>query len=122
MALRSAALFVYALVFIFSANVLHGPFSDDQRFHQICDAMKMAYRDLDEGTPLFADLAPLIHTEPKAGGHEFPNEQSMSRETWESCRSQDPFSRKGYRLNHNRLQGFLQVAEEIALPRWWLDL
>ena len=121
-ALRSAALFDYALVFMVSANVLHGPFSDDQRFHQIRDAMKLAYRDLSEETPLFADLAPLIHAELKAGGHEFPNEQSNLRETWEYCRSQDPFSRKGYRLNLNRFQGFLQVAEEVALPRWWLDL
>ena len=105
MALRSAALFDYAFVFMASANVLHGPFSDDQRLHQIRDAMKLAYRDLSEETPRFADLAPLIHAELKADGHEFPNEQSNARETWEYCRSQDPIQPQGLQAEPEQVSG-----------------
>ena len=73
-ALRGAALLDYALVYVARTNVLRGPLSDDQRFHQIIDALKLAYRDFSEDTPLFAELAQLIHAEVRAGGHPLPNE------------------------------------------------
>ena len=53
-----------------------------------------------------------------SGAETFPLEQ----EVWHHCQSMEPFSRKGYQLNLIRFQGVIQLAEEISLPRWSLEL
>ena len=94
-ALKQCSLFDLILVFMISANVLHGPDKDDMRFHQIRDAMRVAYTTLNERTPIFADLAPGIHEDLRNAGHTFPNEDPLEVEVWRYGERTEPFTKKG---------------------------
>lgn len=121
-ALKDVGMFDFILVYMISANCTHGPFQDDGRYHQVRDAMKAAYEQLDERAPLFATLAADISEELKRGGHTWPYEKPLEAEVWEFAKSQDPFTKKGYRLNLNRFMGVVEVAKDEVLPRWSLSL
>lgn len=119
--LKSAGLWNYTLLVMIHTNLLHGPCKDDQRYHQVRDAMKAAYRCLDHTNPLFASLVPSMFDELKAGGIELPGVDAPEKEIWCHLAKADPFSRKGDKLNLCRFMGILKSAEESILPRWSVD-
>ena len=120
-ALNAEGLFDFILVFMISANVLHGPDKDDMRNHQLRDARASAYRRLGPSTPLFQWQCSDIHQELVAEGVEFDGNFSLDHEVYNHCRVESPYATKGYRLNLNRFQGVVDVAENIVLPRWARD-
>ena len=94
-----------------SANAMHGPDRDDMRYHQVRDAMRGAYKHLDEKTPAFASAAAKIYDDLKRTRHEWAGEKRIETEVWEYCKSQESFTSKGYQLNLNRFMG---VVEKLS--------
>ena len=82
LALRETKLFDFILLFMVSANVLHGPDKDDQRWHEVRDAMRVAYKTLDHTTPLFAAQAMEIHSALKLEGFDFEGKY-IEKECWD---------------------------------------
>lgn len=122
LSLKAIGLWDFVLTAMISANVLHGPHQDDWRYTQIRDSMKQAYSTLSEKTPLFAELAPAIHSELANAGHQWSGELPLDTEVWNHCKARDPFTNKSYHLKLNRFMASLQVMRTIMLPRWSLDL
>ena len=79
-ALRECSLSDFNLVAMISSNVVHGPDKGDYRFHQMRDAMRQAYAQLDHRTPLFAEQAAAIHSQVSSKGHDWPDEADLEKE------------------------------------------
>lgn len=120
-ALRACHLMDFILLYMVSANLMHGPNKDDARFNQARACMKKAYAELDESTPLFAAVVPAIADELMREGVTFPKDTPLEQEVWDHLKGSDTFARKGYQLNLNRFMGVVDVASKEVLPRWSTD-
>lgn len=80
-ALAGTSLRQFWILLLVSMNLPHGPFRNDERWHQLRSRMSSHYESWKgQFDPLFLEYCSAIHREAEAAGHQWPRERSVEEE------------------------------------------
>ena len=113
-ALKMAGLSSYMFLMLVVENIPHGPWADDQRWQQMCEAEEEIFKTFDpDEMPLYAEW-----------GHKMMLELGFTpgvdtmEQVFDHCRELGLMKRKGYKLNTNRFMGPVRALGDMVGTVW----
>lgn len=121
-AISAVGLRQFMILFLISVNLPHGPWRNDERWHQLRAAMRDHYAASSAGEcVLFQQLAGRMWHELGAAGHQWPSERPREEEVWAFLQDREFGAKKDRRIDMCRFLASLSSARK-ALGTWSVDL